>query len=597
VTITVPNTTVVYTGSPVVAPVATVSPSVAGLTTTYTYAGSSTAPTNVGSYSVTPSATNANYTFTLVSGTLTITKAPLTVTANNQSVTSGQAIPTLTYAITGLVGSDTVGTAVTGTPTVTTTATSSSAAGTYPITVAQGTLAAANYTFTLVNGTLTVTSGSECLVWLQGHCGDQTNCNGGKGYNGCGGYKDLNSYCGSGSYSSSTCNQTVTGGCVVPIAFALYNCSNTNYKCGSSYGTACTGSFMVDTTTVISISEYGCNGKLSDPVIYGYSATGPNPPNFWILNNEYLLNFPTAAGNHQYVVDVYHPNADGSLKLLGSENLYTVSSCLPNNCSSGCSFNGTKINKGSTIWFDSVVTINCASSLTATVVYDSSTITFNANGSVVTVNVPAAAIKVDPTATAATSTFNSTTNSWSTVVPAGYTGSVFLTGVGYPVTSSISGGISSVSWTGLFRGDCSSASAQWKWSAAVYTQFNTNANSLGVKPVDSSTLSAYKNSDPAGTPESYKQYVTSGACGSGGTNYTGTWCSSSGASVGNSCWNDSCSFSNWGSCYNSGYNEGNGGGWGNGGDGGNCTGNGGDGSNDGNWGKGWDSSGNCNWGW
>jgi hypothetical protein len=39
---------------------------------------------------------------------------------------------------------------------LTTTATASSPAGNYPITVSQGTLAAANYSFTLVNGTLSV---------------------------------------------------------------------------------------------------------------------------------------------------------------------------------------------------------------------------------------------------------------------------------------------------------------------------------------------------------------------------------------------------------------------------------------------------------
>ncbi len=40
---------------------------------------------------------------------------------------------------------------------MTTTATPSSALGSYPITIAQGTLAAQNYTFNFVNGTLTVT--------------------------------------------------------------------------------------------------------------------------------------------------------------------------------------------------------------------------------------------------------------------------------------------------------------------------------------------------------------------------------------------------------------------------------------------------------
>jgi hypothetical protein len=45
---------------------------------------------------------------------------------------------------------------VSGAASLTTKATSTSPAGTYPIVAAQGTLAAANYTFTFVNGTLTV---------------------------------------------------------------------------------------------------------------------------------------------------------------------------------------------------------------------------------------------------------------------------------------------------------------------------------------------------------------------------------------------------------------------------------------------------------
>ena len=45
----------------------------------------------------------------------------------------------------------------TGSPTLTTTATASSAPGTYPIAVGLGTLAAGNYTFNLVNNSLTVT--------------------------------------------------------------------------------------------------------------------------------------------------------------------------------------------------------------------------------------------------------------------------------------------------------------------------------------------------------------------------------------------------------------------------------------------------------
>ena len=102
----------------------------------------------------------ANYTFTFVNGTLTVNKAPLTVTANDASRAYGVANPAFTSTITGFANGDTQASAVTGAPSLTTTATTASPAGPYPITAALGTLAAANYTFTFVNGTLTVTKGT-----------------------------------------------------------------------------------------------------------------------------------------------------------------------------------------------------------------------------------------------------------------------------------------------------------------------------------------------------------------------------------------------------------------------------------------------------
>ncbi len=102
----------------------------------------------------------ANYTFTFVNATLTVNKASLTVTANDASRAYGVVDPAFTSTITGFVNGDTQASAVTGAPSLTTTAATASPAGTYPIAAALGTLAAANYTFTFVNGTLTVTKGT-----------------------------------------------------------------------------------------------------------------------------------------------------------------------------------------------------------------------------------------------------------------------------------------------------------------------------------------------------------------------------------------------------------------------------------------------------
>jgi hypothetical protein len=101
---------------------------------------------------------NADYkAAAVVKKTIVVDKAKLTVTPNNLTMTEGATVPTLTYKMTGFEGVDTQKSATTGAPVLSTTATSKSVAGSYPITAAVGRLAAKNYTFTLAKGTLTVT--------------------------------------------------------------------------------------------------------------------------------------------------------------------------------------------------------------------------------------------------------------------------------------------------------------------------------------------------------------------------------------------------------------------------------------------------------
>jgi hypothetical protein len=131
------------------------------LTVAYTCTPACNSTSPAGTYTVRASvggASAGNYTIKVNVGNLTIKKAALTVTANNLTMVQGAAVPPLTYTIAGFVNSDAQALATTGAPSLTTTATSASAVGTYPITAKVGTLAAANYSFQFVNGTLTVTS-------------------------------------------------------------------------------------------------------------------------------------------------------------------------------------------------------------------------------------------------------------------------------------------------------------------------------------------------------------------------------------------------------------------------------------------------------
>jgi predicted hotdog family 3-hydroxylacyl-ACP dehydratase len=124
------------------------------LTTLPTVTNSAAAGSPVGAYVLTPSgAADPNYTFQYVTGIYTIQKAALNVTAVNQTMTYGGAVPTLTASYSGFVNGDNASSLTTA-PTITTTATSASPVGAYPITASGAT--APNYTITYTAGTMTV---------------------------------------------------------------------------------------------------------------------------------------------------------------------------------------------------------------------------------------------------------------------------------------------------------------------------------------------------------------------------------------------------------------------------------------------------------
>jgi hypothetical protein len=102
-----------------------------------------------------------------------------------------------------------------------------------------------------------------------------------------------------------------------------------------------------------------------------------------------------------------------------------------------------------------------------------------------------------------------------------------MNGLSYLVPVNFPGNISNVTWTTNIRINRAATSVNWRWSAAVYTTFAANTG-INVKPITSSSQNPYPNSDAAGTPENFKSSLVSGARGSGGTNYTGTFVNSGG---------------------------------------------------------------------
>jgi hypothetical protein len=197
-------------------------------------------------------------------------------------------------------------------------------------------------------------------------------------------------------------------------------------------------------------------------------------------------------------------------------------------------FNGTAISSGAYIWFNANFTATGVPATGATINLSMSSITLTADQNY-TVPVPNARITFDPNAVCSSTSFDTLSNTWTTTVPVAGSDEIFLTGVAFPVPPGFAnaGGLvrGPVVWQGTL-GDTASGgiTISWKWGAAVYTNFTTDYNLLGVKPTHSKTC-LYNNGDHAGTPEGidpstgapFKDAVIGGARGGGGSNWTGSW--------------------------------------------------------------------------
>ncbi len=140
-----PTFTITYSGFVNGDNVSSITPPVAGTVATQT--------SNVNSYPITLSGgTSANYNFVFQTGTLTINISPLTARVDDKSKTYGQANPAFTITYSGFLNADNVSSITE--PVVSTSATATSAVGSYPLTLAGG--SAVNYGLILQNGTLTI---------------------------------------------------------------------------------------------------------------------------------------------------------------------------------------------------------------------------------------------------------------------------------------------------------------------------------------------------------------------------------------------------------------------------------------------------------
>ena len=265
----------------------------------------------------------------------------------------------------------------------------------------------------------------------------------------------------------------------------------------------------ITVTGQLAVSAFGSAG-----VFYG-TATGriALPPGDYSLTGSATLF--TNGGGFQ----------DNTLPISFWPHRLSCSGAQPVECAAqsaiSSSFNSTSIKQGSTIWFNARFSAIGVPSTGATVFFTGSTIQITTSAGTQTLTVPDARITFSPGASCASTSFDTSTQTWLTTVPIAGNDEIFLSGLAYVVPVNLPGSIRNVTWQGDFSSSTPGLTMWWKWGAAVYSGF-TDYNSLMVKPTHLNAC-GYNNDDHAGTPENptIKSKLMSGGTGGGGFNWTG----------------------------------------------------------------------------
>lgn len=188
-------------------------------------------------------------------------------------------------------------------------------------------------------------------------------------------------------------------------------------------------------------------------------------------------------------------------------------------------FNGTPLSAGNSIWFNSHLKVSGLKGREAVVHVRDAMIRFSANGVTYQLPVEPSEIHFAPATDYSFTVYDEINLHWITEISRANLGNnVFAGGYIFVVPAGgLPGGIKPVTWTATITTDTPGLKVAWQWSAAVYTPFGQYLNELGVKEADGPEETSFADATKAGTPWYLKEFVTGGARGGGGSNYTGSW--------------------------------------------------------------------------
>lgn len=199
-------------------------------------------------------------------------------------------------------------------------------------------------------------------------------------------------------------------------------------------------------------------------------------------------------------------------------------------------------NASEIVWFNSHFKLQgTVPSTDFTVNVTNQSITFGPS----TLPVPNAVITFTSSVSCASTSFNTTTNEWETLIPLSYAthaDEIFSAGLSYKLPANFPGNVNNVTWKVTFSSPtASSLQFQFQYGAANYLSEDNKGdvfpmtasdqpdyNAMMIDPVHNApTCNGYNSGNHSGTPENQevKSLVTGGGSGGGGSNWTGSWSS------------------------------------------------------------------------
>jgi hypothetical protein len=190
-------------------------------------------------------------------------------------------------------------------------------------------------------------------------------------------------------------------------------------------------------------------------------------------------------------------------------------------------FNGTSIPLNNWLWFNSHVASLPAVGQTYHIYVVNASVTIQDGANSHVIAIPDATLTFAPLAPEPVFA-GSSTGTWATTYGERVyldllaTGNnPFISGVGYKWDQAFDpAGANPVTWRADFFTDSALAAAQgisWQWSAAVYTNFSGDISQVSVTALDGAA-----GFSQSGTPANFSPFVTGGARGGGGSNFTGS---------------------------------------------------------------------------